>query len=211
MNKRAFSVLYMFLITLFFTFLVTAVQVLNEERIKTNQQVKLQKVVLKVLNIPVGPDASAADLVQVFETRVKLTLMQGRTVYTAYDPVAGNPVGYATAMSGPGFWGPISAMVAVDAEVSKIIGIEFFRLEETPGLGARITEPRFENQFIGLSLVLAPGEKTYFSITAPAPGKSARELDAVTGATSTSRAVDVFLNRGLQRFLKEFRESTEKR
>ena len=211
MNKRAFSVLYMFLITLFFTSLVTAVQVLNEERIKTNQQVKLQKVVLKVLNIQVGLDASAAELVRVFETRVKPTLIQGRTVYTAYDPVGGNPVGYATTMSGPGFWGPISAMVAVDAEVSKIIGLEVFRLQETPGLGARITEPRFEKQFVGLSLALAPGEKTFFSITPPAPGKSARELDAITGATSTSRAVDVFLNSGLQRFLKEFRESNGKR
>ncbi|MEN8142877.1 MAG: FMN-binding protein, partial [Thermodesulfobacteriota bacterium] len=157
------------------------------------------------------PDASAVDLGRVFETRVKQTLIQGRTVYTAYDPVGGDPTGYATAMSGPGFWGPISAMVAVDGEVSKIIGIEFFRLEETPGLGARITEPRFENQFIGLSLVLAPGEKAFFSITAPSPGKSALELDAITGATSTSRAVEVFLNSGLQRFLKEFRENNEKR
>ena len=211
MNKRAFSVLYMFLITLFFTSLVTAVQVLNEERIKTNQQVKLQKVVLKVLNIPVGPEASDAELVRVFETRVKPTLSQGRTVYTAYDPVGRNPVSYATMMSGPGFWGPISAMVAVDGEGSRIIGIEFFRLEETPGLGARITEPQFEKQFVGLSLALASGEKTFFSITAPAPGKSALELDAITGATSTSRAVEVFLNSELQRFLKEFRESNEKR
>ena len=211
MNKRVVSVIYMFFITLLFTSLVTVVKVFNEEKIQINQRVKLQKVILKVLNIPLDHDASDEELVQVFEDRVKQTQVQDRPVYTAYGPAGESLLGHAVMLSGPGFWGPISAMVAVDADVTKIMGIEFFRHQETPGLGARITEPAFKKQFAGLSLALGPEEKALFSITPSVPGKSPRELDAVTGATNTSRAVDAFLNRELTLFLKEFQENGEKR
>ena len=53
MKKQALSIVYMFLITLFFASLVSAIKFLNETRIETNQIVKLQHIILKVLDIPV--------------------------------------------------------------------------------------------------------------------------------------------------------------
>lgn len=198
MNKRAFSVLYMFVITLFFTSLVTAVRVANDERIQTNQKVELQKVILNVLSVPVAADASNEDLVDLFEKRVKTKMVDGRTVYMVYDPSGKTPVRYAVEVGGAGFWGPISAMVATDGAVEKIVDIVFFRHQETPGLGARITEQWFEDQFANLSLTPDPNTKTFFSMTPPAPNKKPRELDAITGATQTSRAVESFLNKELE-------------
>lgn len=211
MNKRAFSVIYMFLITLVFTSLVTVVKVFNEEKIEINQQVKLQKVILKVLDIPLDRNVSDEEIVGLFDDRVRQTDIKEYTLYTVYDAAGKQPTAHAVVLSGQGFWGPISVVVGMDADASKITGIEFFRHQETPGLGARITEPWFEKQFAGLPLAFGPEEKTFFSITLPAPNKPPRELDAITGATNTSRAVDVFLNRELARFLKEFRQDKVKR
>lgn len=58
MNKRAYAVFYMFCLTLVFTSLVTVAKVVNEERIAVNQQAKLQRVILTVLNIPQALSAS---------------------------------------------------------------------------------------------------------------------------------------------------------
>lgn len=205
MNERVFSVLYMFVATLIFTSLVSGVRLVNEERIRTNEKVRLEKVILDVLDIPVVRDTANDDLVKLFASRVKTKLVAGRTVYIAYDPITKIPVRYGIAISGPGFWGPISAIVATDRDFTHILEIAFHRHQETPGLGGRISEQWFADQFAGLPLADEPGRKNFFSITPPAPGKSPGEIDAITGATQTSRAVETFLNREIA-FIKERQE-----
>ena len=44
MKKQALSVVYMFLITLFFASLVSAVKLMNDQRIERNQTMKLQQI-----------------------------------------------------------------------------------------------------------------------------------------------------------------------
>lgn len=144
--------LYMFLLTLFFTAIVSVTKVVNEERINNNQQSKLQRVILRVLQVPVQGDMRVEDLQVLYKKRVRVTELAGRTVYTAFEQNGVTVSGHATTLNGPGFWGPVYAMVGVDGGVTKIIGIEFYKHQETPGLGARISESWFEEQFIGLSL-----------------------------------------------------------
>ena len=50
MKKQLRSVVYMFLISLFFASLVSAVMYLNEKKIASNQALKLQRIILKVLD-----------------------------------------------------------------------------------------------------------------------------------------------------------------
>ena len=205
MNERVLSVLYMFVATLIFTSLVSGVRMVNEERIRTNEKVRLEKVILDVLDIPVGADASNDDLVKLFASRVETKLVDDRTVYVAYDPLTKKPVRYGVEISGPGFWGPISAIVATDKDFEHILEIEFYRHQETPGLGGRISEQWFTDQFAGLPISDEPGRENFFSITPPAPGKPPGEIDAITGATQTSRAVETFLNREIA-FIKTRKE-----
>ena len=205
MNKRLFAVIYMFIITLFFTSLVTGIKVLNQGRIQTNRQAKLQRVVLQVLQIPFAPDASGEEIVDLFTSQISQEEIEGRIVYTAYESSGKNPRAYAVSLNGTGVWGPIHTMVGVDAEVSRVIGVEFYQHQETPGLGARITEPWFEKQFVGLSVAPRSSGRKYFSFASAAQTKPAVELDAITGATQTSNAVMIFLNRELL-FLTDLRK-----
>lgn len=193
----------MFLITLCFTSMVSAVKFFNEGRIQRNEALKLQRIILKVLNIPIKENISDEHLLKVFESRVKSIQVEDTNLYVGYEKDAQAIIGYAFPVGGPGFWGPISGMVAVNPQASRILGIAFYKHSETPGLGGRLTEEWFTNQFAGIPLYPIEGEKNIFYLKPQGGKKAPNELDAITGATGTSRAVESFLNQDLDHFMKQ--------
>jgi Na+-transporting NADH:ubiquinone oxidoreductase subunit C len=203
-KKRLFSVAFMFVLTLFFTSMVSVVKLFTQVRVERNESAALQGVILEVLGIPGEGAAEALHPSRLFNERVKKIERSDRIVYAGYEADGRTVRGYAFSVRGPGFWGPIDAMVAVEPNALRILGIAFYRHSETPGLGARITENWFKKQFQGLPLYQPSGQETLFHLKPEGTGKKANELDAITGATQTSRAVEAFLNRELQRFLEEF-------
>jgi electron transport complex protein RnfG len=91
----------------------------------------------------------------------------------------GKPERVAFETSGKGFKGDIAMMVGVNVTDDKIVGIGITTHSETPGIGARAqTDPRFSGQFKGMPLT---GD---FKIK-----KEGGQVDAVSGATITSRGV----------------------
>jgi len=84
---------------------------------------------------------------------------------------------------GKGFGGELGVMVGVSTKDDKIIGVGITTHSETPGIGSRAkSDPTFAAQFKGLSI----GD-TY---KVKAEGG---QVDAVSGATLTSRGVSVAL------------------
>lgn len=80
---------------------------------------------------------------------------------------------------GGGFGGDIGLMVGVNIENDKIINIGVTTHSETPGVGSRAkSEPKLSNRFIGLGLIKTFKVKT-----------DGGEIDAISGATVTSRGV----------------------
>ena len=210
MKKRLFSIAYMFVLTLFFTSIVSAVKLFNEEKIQSHQRVKQQRIILKVLDFPVKEQTSDETLGRLYNRRVKGVEVKGKTLYVGYGEDNQTIVGYAFPIEGPGFWGPIYGMVAVDPNATKILGVAFYKHSETPGLGARITENWFTKQFQGLRLHPIEGDKKIFYLKPAGTGRAREELDAVTGATGTSRAVEAFVNQELDHFLKDLWVSVKK-
>jgi len=202
MKERIFSVIYMFFLTLIFTSVVSLVKYVNAEKIRLNEEVKLQAVVLDALGIGLPEGVSRNETVTaLFGERVRRIEGEERTIYAGYDEKGDEIVGYAFPAGGPGFWGPIEAMVGVDAGVTEVVGVSFPRHSETPGLGARMTEPQFRDQFQGLPLRKSGGDAVYFRLVAPGSADRPGELDAITGATMTSKAIERFLNRELDSFV----------
>jgi electron transport complex protein RnfG len=84
---------------------------------------------------------------------------------------------------GKGFGGNIGLMVGVNTKDDKIVGVGVTTHSETPGVGARAkTDPAFAAQFKGLSLI------DTFKVKA-----DGGQVDAVSGATVTSRGVSMAL------------------
>ncbi|MBI4776843.1 MAG: RnfABCDGE type electron transport complex subunit G [Deltaproteobacteria bacterium] len=88
--------------------------------------------------------------------RITLTLGKdetGKPVEKQFFPAkqGGKVIGVAFDSSAPGYGGPIDVMIGVN-EQGVVDGISIMKHSETPGLGARTTEPSFTGQFKGLNL-----------------------------------------------------------
>lgn len=86
-----------------------------------------------------------------------------------------------------GYGGDIVIMVGVRPD-GTVNGIEILSQSETPGLGARITEPKFRNQFRGKNLRNATWKVK----------KDGGDFDQLTGATISPRAVVKAIREGLE-------------
>jgi Na+-transporting NADH:ubiquinone oxidoreductase subunit C len=146
MKKQLRSVVYMFVISIFFASLVSAVKHLSEQTIASNQALKLQRIILKVLDIATDKHTSDKNISRLFTERVKDIHIGERILYVGYEEDGHSIRGYAFPVGGAGFWGPIQGMVGVDPDATKVLGIAFYKHMETPGLGGRITEDWFVSQ-----------------------------------------------------------------
>ncbi|MGN0189893.1 MAG: NADH:ubiquinone reductase (Na(+)-transporting) subunit C [Candidatus Cryptobacteroides sp.] len=92
---------------------------------------------------------------------------------------------------GAGLWGPIWGYIAVKEDGRDILGAIFDHKSETPGLGAKIAEEPFYTQFIGKRF---SDSEPMFSVVKGGAKGAADGVDAVSGATITSRALGVTIN-----------------
>ncbi|MDY3929619.1 MAG: RnfABCDGE type electron transport complex subunit G [Clostridia bacterium] len=107
-------------------------------------------------------------------------------VYEGKDE-SGNNCGYAVMVSPKGYGGDVSMAVGVDADL-KVSGLDIVSQSETAGLGAKCVNEDFRNQFIGKSS----------GITVSKSGAKDNEIDAITSATITSKAVTLGVNTALE-------------
>ena len=92
---------------------------------------------------------------------------------------------------GAGLWGPIWGYIAVKEDGRDILGAIFDHKSETPGLGAKIAEEPFYGQFKGKRF--SDGQQK-FSVVKGGAKDAADGVDAVSGATITSRALESTIN-----------------
>ena len=120
--------------------------------------------------------------------------------------------GYAFVAEGTGFQGVIRMIAGIAPDMQTMLGMQVLEQVETPGLGAKITEDRFEQQFSGLqpnwsgamavvsqgadtsSEAVIPVFITYVKILIP---DDPNEIQAITGATISSAAVVRIINQHL--------------
>ena len=91
----------------------------------------------------------------------------------------GSTAGWCLSVSSKGYGGPVGFVVGI-AKDGVIRGIKILSLSETPGLGARSTEPQFYGQFANKKAPLKV-------VTGTAEAED--QLVAISGATITSTAV----------------------
>lgn len=92
----------------------------------------------------------------------------------------GNIFGYAVSVSPSGFGGNIDMIVGIGTD-GKITGVNITALSETPGLGSRVNDANYLSQYNGTGGKLALGS----------------DIDAISGATISSRSVLAGVNRAL--------------
>ncbi|MBR4911704.1 MAG: FMN-binding protein [Bacteroidales bacterium] len=104
--------------------------------------------------------------------------------------------GIALRLDGKGLWGPIWGYAVISEDGQTLKGISLDHKSETPGLGAKITEEAFLKSFKGKKLY--DKDSNFVSVRVLKPGTSTEiaeenRVDAISGATITSRGVDEML------------------
>ena len=93
-------------------------------------------------------------------------------------------------MTGNGLWDWISAYVAIDEQVSTILGVSFDHKAETPGLGARITEAKVQDRFRGKTIFEGIEASIHMVKGENHSGLSEHQVDGLSGATMTALGVN---------------------
>ncbi|MBN1299900.1 MAG: FMN-binding protein [Melioribacteraceae bacterium] len=109
------------------------------------------------------------------------------------DSVNQKFIGYALPYEGNGFQGKVRLMVGIDSSLKIITGLQVLEQVETPGLGTKVTEEAFTGQFNGLLSV------PQVNWVKGVPPEKNNEIQAITGATISSKAVVNIINDGLKK------------
>lgn len=105
-----------------------------------------------------------------------------------------NETFYVIPMLGKGLWGPVWGNMALKEDFNTVVGVIFDHKGETPGLGAEISTPDFEQQFINKTIFDKSGKFISVKVqkggvaTLPASMEN-HAVDAISGGTITSDAV----------------------
>lgn len=189
MNKRVSLVLFTVAVTLVFIAPITFLYLLTRPIVALNEEAFLKRAVLSAAGLEVP--RSNAEAKALFDSRVEqLSAAAGagpasEPVYRVKD-TSGATAGWVITRTGPGLWGDITAVVGFAADRERLAGLEFLKQSETPGLGARIAERWFKEQF--------RGKRGPFTAVAEGEPTRENEFDAITGATFTSNAVRDLVN-----------------
>lgn len=196
MNRE--SILYVVLFTAFtafvFVFLISWADVSTAERVAKNQELVTAQAFLNAVGRPEEERDAALKAYEEFfgsatgDSAVRASLDGEEILITRF--------------SGMGLWGTVTGVLATDASVQRIVGIDIISHSETPGLGGRIEQDWFKNQFRG-ERILPEGIVVRKGQGGADEDRDNGYVDGITGATGTSTSMAVMLNAEIANLRKE--------
>lgn len=98
---------------------------------------------------------------------------------------------------GYGLWGTLYGYLVLEGDLRTIAGIGFYEHQETPGLGGEVDNPSWKAEWVGKKIYDDRWQPSFEVTKSPAPEGSPQadyEVDALSGATLTSRGVENLIN-----------------
>ncbi len=175
-----YTLVFMLLISAVLTFALAAAYEGFKPAIQKNAALQEQRAVLYALGLDTG--LKDGEVAAFYDETIREGELNGLPVLVYGQ---GGPQAYAVPFEGNALWGALKGYLGVSASRDEITGLVFTYQNETPGLGGRIDEEDYKEQFRGLPI--SPDTRLSYGA----------ELDAVTGATQTSAAVLRTLNKTL--------------
>ena len=146
----------------------------------------------------IGVEPQNSEIQKQFKSFFNLDLPTNKTMLARVD---GEEI-LVSKFSGKAIWGTVNGIIAMDKDLKTIKGIDIISHNETPGLGGRIEEEWFLNQFKGetingsnINVIQGSGDGNYDS----ADGI----IDGIVGATRTSHSIEVMINQKIKSLREE--------
>lgn len=173
-----YTIIFMLVISGIFTFVLAFANTLLKPKIDANATYAKQLAILDSIGVKAEGDPD--EVSELFNSQLEEVEAKTYSYYVQKDD-NGEPLAYAVPFTGSGLWGTIRGYAGVSPDLQTLQGLVFTEQNETPGLGGRISEEWFREQFRGLSL--AEGAPAGYGKVGD------KEIDAITGATQTSDAI----------------------
>jgi len=194
MKSKLSMILFVIILGSTLTTALVSVDYVTKGPIARNKAEKLQKSVLTAFGIAYTEESIISEL---FPENIKTHELNDEEKF--YEAQSSGDIAFE--INGMGLWGPIKGIVALDANLQKIQGFSIIHQEETPGLGGRIAEPEFLARFKGINITEG------LCVQSPGKAQADNELDGITGATLSCKALEEILNDEIKRYVAKIEDS----
>ena len=193
MKEKLLMILFVLILGSVLSTALVSVNAYTAPLIEKNKVRKLHISVLKALDIVYSKN-------KVDETFLENVATKKRGEIEFY--VANTSGDIAFEFYGPGLWGAIHGIIALEPDLKTIKGITIIHQEETPGLGGRIAEAdfldRFESKQVFPKLII---------IQPPDKASLNNEVDGISGATLSCKALVEILNSEVKTYVSVIKET----
>ncbi len=167
---------------------------LTAERIEMNKDAAIYSAVLTHNDITYN----SGNLAEVFNDNITVeeVTYNGQLLSFYINEVNGNVSFLYGVFSLGGLWGPVRGVITLESDFQTIVNVTVLEEQETPGLGGKVKNREFLDQFIGLQLL--PELERPVEVNKDAAANKANEVDEISGATGTSTAFERLLNDSYQ-------------
>lgn len=177
-------------------FVIALVYLVTLPYIEANKNAAIEAAIFSVM-----PDAdSMSKLVWrdgVFTAAAEDQQRDNEMLYAAFD-ASGRHIGFAITAIGMGYQDRIELMYAYSPQLQRVIGMKVISNRETPGLGNKIgSDKQFLDNFRQLDVTLnvsRNGLANPVSVAKKGKLKLAWQIDSISGATISSKAVASIIN-----------------
>jgi electron transport complex protein RnfG len=177
------------LLTIFFGASLAGVQLVLSPKIKENKiNETLERVPELIAGSPKRDKKGAIPLLEIKPKTIEVKKKGRKTFYSVFQATRdGKAAGWVVKSSGQGYADKIELLIGFDPLIHKITGLFILGQKETPGLGNKIIETGWRKQFVNK----ITGKNI---IAVKTKAASPNEIDAITGATISSRSVCAIIN-----------------
>ena len=217
-NSNTYTIIYAIVMVVIVAFLLSFVFSVLRDRQDQNERLDKKAQILGAINVNDADDVQAAYGKYVKKAilvdaegnekegdgfEIDFTKTQDDQNMPLYVCDVDGSTKYIVPLRGNGLWGPIWGYVGLNDDKNTIYGIYFAHESETPGLGAEIVTDGFRTPFKDKHI--KDGNNTVVSVAVKKKGQTEpgrEQVDAISGGTITSTAVDNMLKECLTKYEK---------
>ena len=192
-NSNVYTIVYAAVLVIIVAFLLALANAALKPRQDANVALSQKKQILASINERNLGDQKSEETYEAIVSDAKLGDL---TFYIAKK----DGEKYILPVRGAGLWGGIWGYIALNEDKNTIYGTYFDHESETPGLGGEIKTEAFQNQFIGKHLLRDGKFVGVAIIKAGQTADGMDQVDAISGATITSKGVETMILTSIQAF-----------
>jgi Na+-transporting NADH:ubiquinone oxidoreductase subunit C len=195
-DSMAYTVVVTFAVSFVFVGILAFANEATRTRAENNALIEERRAILNAMGIAYSGDAQVLDVYAAQVQEVELGAQGAQGAQRAWRATVDGRQVEAVRFSGPALWGTVTGVIGVTPDVSQVVGLDIITQNETPGLGGRISEPWWKDQFSGEKIPKGRVD------VVPGSGRGDKDpdngrVDAVTGATLTSNSMAAMINQAL--------------